>query len=195
MIMSGGLPSGSVCSSNDVSALVEELQFSLGEGPCLDAFHRALPVLEPDLAHPKEIRWSAFSPPAVAAGVGAIFGFPMQVGAIRLGALNFYRDRPGILTNEQHADALIMADVATRAIVSMQLPAPHGQVAKELEAGSTIRYIVHQASGMIAAQLDVTMEEALIRLRARAFADGRPLSELSQDVVDRRLRFDDLEAP
>ena len=105
MLMSGDVPSGSVCTTNKVSDLIEQLQYELGEGPCVDAFHQDWPVLEPDLAIPSS-RWPAFSGPAVEAGARAVFGFPLQVGAVRLGALNLYRDRPGPLTDEQHADAL-----------------------------------------------------------------------------------------
>ena len=95
MLMSGDVPSGSVCSTNEVSDLIEQLQYELGEGPCVDAFHQDRPVLEPDLAHPSTPRWLAFSGPAVTAGALAVFGFPLQLGAVRLGALNLYRDRPG----------------------------------------------------------------------------------------------------
>jgi hypothetical protein len=106
MLMSDDVPVGSACTTNKVSALIEELQFTLGEGPCVDAHHQDWPVLEPDLADPATPRWPAFTPPAVAAGALAVFGFPLKVGAARLGALNLYRDQPGPLTDDQHEDAL-----------------------------------------------------------------------------------------
>ena len=120
-----------------VSALIEELQFVLGEGPCMDAYEQQRPVLEPDLGAASTTRWLAFTTPAVEAGVRAVFGFPLQLGAVRLGALNLYRDRPGRLTDDQHADALVMADVAARAVLLMQANAPPGALAAELEAGGT----------------------------------------------------------
>src|SRR3954468_21826917 len=92
MLMSGDTQRGSVCSSNDVSELIEDLQYTLGEGPCIDAFHQQRPVLEPDLAEPTMPRWVAFTAPAVAAGARAIFGFPLRIGSVHLGALNLYRD-------------------------------------------------------------------------------------------------------
>src|SRR5512135_2919457 len=85
MLMSGDVSQGSLCTTNAVSALIEQLQFALGEGPCVDAYHFDRPVLEPDLADPDTVRWPAFTGPAVEAGVRAIFGFPLQVGAVRLG--------------------------------------------------------------------------------------------------------------
>ena len=191
MLMSGDVPSGSVCSTNEVSDLIEQLQYELGEGPCVDAFHQDRPVLEPDLAHPSTPRWLAFSGPAVTAGALAVFGFPLQLGAVRLGALNLYCDRPGPLTDEQHADALAMAAIAAETLLMLQADAPPGQVAAELDEGADFHYVVHQAAGMVAAQLDVSVGQALIRLRAYAFGNNLPLAHVATDVVARELRFDD----
>ena len=181
-----------MCTTDDISKVVEELQYALGEGPCVDAHQLGRPVLEPDLAEPSTPRWAAFTGPALDAGVRAIFGFPLRVGAVRLGALNLYCDRPGPLTAEQHADALVAADVATHAILALQANAPPGQLAVELETGSDFRYVVHQATGMVAVQLDVSVGHALIRLRAYAFGNERPLEDVAHDVVARVLRFDAL---
>jgi hypothetical protein len=190
MLMSGDLPRGSVCSTNPVSARLEQLQYALGEGPCVDAYHRGGPVTEPDLADPDTPRWLALTAPAVEVGIRAVFGFPLQVGAVRLGALDLYRDRPGPLTDDQHADALVMADIAAQAVLMMQSNAPPGKVAAELEAGADFQYVVHQASGMVAVQLDVSVGLALMRLKAYAFGNDRPLIEVARDVVARTLRFD-----
>ena len=190
MLMADEVPRGSICTSNEVSALVERLQFELGEGPCVDAYHDDRPVLEPDLASPRTPRWLGFTGPAVEVGVRAIFGFPLHVGAVRLGALNLYCDQPGPLSDDQHSDALVMADVAAQAVLMMQANAPPGQLGAELEAGGNFQYVVHQASGMVAAQLEVTVGQALIRLRAYAFGNDRALSDVANDVVTRRLRFD-----
>ncbi len=190
MLMSGDVSLGSVCTTNEVSDLIEQLQFGLGEGPCVDAYLQDRPVLEPDLAKPSAPRWPAFAGPAVEAGVRAIFGFPLHVGAVRLGALNLYRDQPGPLTDEQYADALVMADVAADALIVLQADAPPGELATELEAAADFQYVVHQASGMVAAQLDVSVGQALIRLRAHAFGNDWALADVAQDVVARKLRFD-----
>jgi hypothetical protein len=190
MLMSGDIPRGSVCTTNKVSALIEDLQYTLGEGPCVDAYHQDRPVLEPNLAHPVTHRWLAFAGPALDAGVRAVFGFPLQVGAVRLGALNLYRDRSGPLTDHQHADALVMADVAAQAVLVLQADAPPGKLAATLDASGDFHYAVHQAAGMVAVQLDVSVAQALIRLRAHAFGNNRPLSDVAHDVVARTLRFD-----
>jgi hypothetical protein len=190
MLMSGDVSRGSLCTTDEVSALVEQLQYDLGEGPCVDAYNQDRPVLEPDLVDPVTPRWLAFAGPAIDAGVRAIFGFPLHAGAVRLGALNLYADRPGSLTDEQHADALVMADVAAEAVLMLQARAQPGVLAAELEAGANFQYVVHQAAGMVAAQLEVSVAQALIRLRAHAYGNDRPLAKVAADVVARRLRFD-----
>ena len=190
MLMSGDVPHGSLCTTDEVSARIEQLQHDLGEGPCVDAYRLDRPVLEPDLAEPAMPRWLAFTGPALDAGARAVFGFPLHAGAVRLGALNLHRDRTGPLDNDQHADALVMADVAAQAILVLQAGAPEGSLAAELEVGADFNYVVHQAAGMVAAQLDVSVTHALIRLRAYAFGNERPLTDVARAVVARTLRFD-----
>jgi hypothetical protein len=189
MLMSGDIPHGSLSTTDDVSQLIEELQYTLGEGPCVDAYQQDSVVAEPDLAEPVARRWPAFTPPALQAGVRAVFGFPLRVGTVRLGALNLYRDRPGLLNGEQHADALVVADVAARWVLDAQAGAPSGVVAKELEAGADFHFAVHNAAGMVSVQGGISVAEALIRLRAFAFANDRLLADVADDVVARRVRL------
>jgi GAF domain-containing protein len=191
MLISGDRSQGTVCTTNDVSALIEELQYTLGEGPCVDAYHQQEPVLEPDLAGGVMGRWLAFTPPALEAGVRAVFGFPLRIGAARIGALNLYRDQPGPLSEDQHADALILAGVAARALIGLQADAPSGELAHDLANSGDFRLVVHQASGMVSVQLNISVTDALIRLRAYAFANERVLTDVAKDVVSRHLRFDD----
>ena len=190
MLLSEGRPQASICSTDSVSSLIEELQYTLGEGPCVDAHRSGVVVAEADLAADGAARWSAFSPPAIEAGARAVFGFPIRIGAVRLGALNLYRNRPGPLDDDQHADALVMADVAARAVLSAQVDAPPGGIGADLETGTDQWLIVHQAAGMVSVQLDIAVEEALVRLRAHAFVTARPVTEVAREVVERRLRLD-----
>jgi len=190
MLMSGDVPAGTLCATDDVSTLIEQLQYTLGEGPCVDAYSQDRPVLEPDLADPSVPRWLAFAGPAVTGGVRAVFGFPLQVGSVRLGALNLYRNQCGPLSDDQHADALVMADIAAQVILMLQANAPPGMLAAELQAGADLHLVVHQASGMAAAQLGVSVGQALIRLRGYAFGNDRSLTEVAEAVVARTLRFD-----
>ena len=104
-------------------------------------------------------------------GAGS-FGFPVRIGVVRIGALNVFRDRSGPLSDDQHADALVMADVIARAILAFQADAEPGVIAVELNAD--IHTVVHQAAGMVSIQLDVSVGDALARLRAcRSAQTGR----------------------
>jgi hypothetical protein len=172
-----------------VSQLIEELQYTLGEGPCVDAYQQDQVVAEPDLADPVRRRWPAFTPPALQAGVRAVFGFPLRVGAVHLGALNSYRDLPGPLTGDQHADALVVADVAARWVLEAQAGAPVDMVAEELEVSADFHFAVHNAAGIVSVQEGISVTEALIRLRAFAFSSDRLLADVAQDVISRRLRL------
>ncbi len=189
MLMSGDIPRGSLCASDKVSQLIEDLQFTLGEGPCVDAYRHDAVVAEPDLAGPGARRWLAFTPPALDAGVRAVFGFPLRAGSVRLGALNLYRDRPGPLSADEHADALVVAAVAARWVLEVQAGAPPGAVAEELEAGADFHFAVHNAAGIVSVQEDISVTEALIRLRAFAFSSNRPLADVARDVITHTLRL------
>jgi hypothetical protein len=107
--------------------------------------------------------------------------------------MNLYRDHPGPMTDDQHADALVMANVAAQAVLALQSNASPGLLSGDLEASAEFQYVVHQASGMVAAQLDVNVAQALIRLRAHAFGNDRSLTDVARDVVARTLRFDPTE--
>jgi GAF domain-containing protein len=189
MLMSGEIPRGSLSSTDDVSQLIEELQYTLGEGPCVDAYQQDRVVAEPDLADPVTRRWPAFTPPALQAGARAVFGFPLRVGTVHLGALNLYRDLPGPLTGDQHADALVVADVAARWVLEAQAGAPVDVVAEELEVSAGFHFAVHNAAGIVSVQEGISVTEALIRLRAFAFSSDRLLADVAQDVISRKLRL------
>jgi hypothetical protein len=191
MVLDDGVPQASLCSSGPVSALIEELQYTLGEGPCVDAYRTGTVILEPHLAAPATLRWPAFTPEALDAGAMAVFGFPIRIGAVRIGALNVFQDRSGPLRDEQHADALVMADVIARTILAFQARAEPGEIALELNAD--IHSVVHQAAGMVSVQLDISVGDALARLRAYAFRMEQSVVEVARNVVSRKLNFASLE--
>jgi hypothetical protein len=180
-----------VCASNPLAAHLEDLQHTLGEGPGVDAEESGRPVTEPDLARPRLARWVAFGPAALTAGAGALFSFPLRLGAVRLGALTLYEPSAGRLSDAQHADALMMAGVMFNAILTMQSGTPPGSLSPDLETLADYGAEVHQASGLVSVQLGVSVGEALVRLRAYAYVIERRLAEVSSDVVGRRLRLDD----
>lgn len=181
---------GVLCSSDAGSGTVEELQFTLGEGPCIDVCESGAPVMEPDLVAPGFSRWPAFTPPAVSAGVRAIFGFPLRVGSVKLGALDFYNDHPGDLRANQIAEAVNLADVVTRKVLDLQASADPEALAPELATPEALRAQVHQASGMLSARFGISPDAAMLRLRAHAFSTERPINDVARDVVSRQLNIE-----
>lgn len=189
-LMVDGELRGSAGGSEPGIAAVQELQLLLGQGPCVDAWAGDEPVLEPDLAAPLVVRWPTFAQAGVEAGVLAVFAFPLRLGMIRIGVLVLYRDRPGVLNAEELARGLVLADVASQVILALQAGAPDGRVHDVLADEPAHWAEVHQATGMVAAQLGASVDEAFVRLRAYAFADSRTLREVAGDVVGARLRLD-----
>jgi hypothetical protein len=190
MITSGGAR-GIVCATDEISARIEDLQFTLGEGPCFDSARSGSPILIPDLGQPEDLavdRWPTFMAGAMAAGARALFVFPLRVGAISVGALDLYRDRAGNLSAQELPSALMAADTAALALLRLEVGRP-AIFSDNPDTSGEYQFQVHQATGMVQVQLGVSTEEALVRMRARAFALGRPLVDIATDVVERRVRF------
>jgi hypothetical protein len=182
---------GVICATDAVSERIEELQITLGEGPCIDTIRTGAPVLVADLHDLDDIavwRWPTFMEAAVDAGVRAVFAFPLRIGAIGVGALDMYRSRPGALGDDDLSAALLAADAAALALLGLET-SPDGVLADGDVVGSSYQVQVHQATGMVMVQLGVTVEQAFLLLRARAFSESRPLNEVAIDVVERRVRF------
>ena len=182
---------GVVCATDEGSAAIEELQQTLGEGPCVDAVVTGSPVLLSDLGPSSDVatdRWPAFMEGAASAGVEAVFAFPLRVGALSVGVLDLYRNQSGELSANDLAGALIAADAAALALIYLDVDGT-AAFADDFDSRASYQLQVHQATGMVMVQTSVTIEQAFLMLRARAFAEGRPVADLAIDVVARRVRF------
>lgn len=177
-----------LCATDATAELLEDLQFSLGEGVCVEAALTGRPVLVADLQHSSEAsRWPIFAGAVVEQSeVGALFAVPLQWGTINLGVLDLYRKAPGSLSQAQLRDAISAADIATLMFLGMRTD-PGDEAWLDHSVHS--RAEIHQATGMVLAQLGVSAENALARMRAYAFLEQRLLSDVAHDVVTRRLRF------
>lgn len=180
-----------ICAASDPhSETLEELQFTLGEGPCVDAYSSRRPVLVPVLADGAMTRWPVYAPTAHAKGVRAVFAFPLQVGAARLGVLDVFRDRTGDLTSAQIAQAVLLTEVAVAALLDQHERASEGSSPEYLDEGIEHRAELFQAQGMVMVQLGVGINAAIARMRAYAYAENRRVSDVARDIVARRLHFD-----
>jgi hypothetical protein len=194
-LIDDGESRGTFGASDAAARLLDSLQFTAGEGPCLEAAHTMVPVLVPDLHAQDEPRWPAFKDAAERAGVRAVFAFPIRVGMIGLGALDLFRSVAGPLSTVQMTDALMVADAAAQVLLdlvddSSAVTGRGDPLAQWAQVASLSRVEVYQATGMLMAQLDLSPALALVRLRAYAFANELTASEVAQLVTSRDLRME-----
>lgn len=191
VLMTDAGPAGVLAVTDGPAATMEELQFTLGEGPCVDSSRTGRPVLQPDLALTGPPRWPGFSAGALEAGICAIFALPLRVGGIRLGVLDLYRDEAGPLEEKDLTEALHYADAATSVLLHLQsLEGIDGSGAVAVPVLED-RAEVHQATGVVSVQAGVALPHALALLRARAFAEERSLLALARAVLRQEVTFDD----
>ena len=175
-----------VLSTDERAGRIEELQFTLGEGPCFDARATLSPVLVSDLTDAGEAvgaRWPAFLDEALMVGARALFAFPLGVGNTAVGTLDLYRTTPGPLSARQLSASLATADSLGNALLTEH------PLEGDLERSGWLRMTVHQAAGMVMVQMGGTIEDALLTLRASAYGEGRSVNDLAADVVAGRRRF------
>jgi hypothetical protein len=179
------------------AVLLDELQFTLDEGIFMEAATTRSPVFVPDLHHsPDTARWPVFAA-AVAeqTDVRAIFALPLQWGAIAVGVLGLYRNAPGALDAAQRRDAISASEMAALMMIALRTdPRPDGEgagIPSWLDRSFSGRAEIHQATGMVLAQLEISAQDALARMRAHAFVHQRLLLDIAGDIVTRRLVFTD----
>jgi len=190
-----GAASGTLGSSGEHAVRYDELQFTLGEGPCLESVARKTPVLIADLADPDDTRWPVYGPAMLAHLIRGVFAMPLLVAGEHIGALDLFRAQPGLLEEHYLAGAIAAAELATVPLLDLMngdlqaaVNDPVSNTWTELHALS--RAEVSQATGMLVAQLDVEPAEALVRLRAHAYATGRTSTDVARDILDRRLKLE-----
>lgn len=186
----GDLGSGEPIYATDaVSERIMDMQVTVGEGPAVQALDGLSPVLAPELTGiPSQRRWPLFAPAAVEVGASAVFAFPLVQHAISVGVLEIHRVVEGELSRDETSDALLFAEVAMSLLADLVEADPDD--AEEFACGVGARWgEIHRAIGVVSIQLESGLTEAFLRLRARAFASDRPLSEIAEDVLTQRMRF------
>jgi GAF domain-containing protein len=177
--------------SDEAAQVMERLQFTVGEGPCVDASASGSPVLVPDIDEPGSgigMRWPAFLAEAASANIRAVFAFPVRIGAVSLGAIDLYRRSPGPLGREELAKTLTAVDAIAAALLDVA-----GTLDSGLDIDRVSSMAVHRAAGMVMEQLGTSIENALIRLRAAAYAEGVSVNELANAVIIGTRRFQEEE--
>ena len=190
-----GVTSGTLGSSGATARVYDELQFTFGEGPCLDSVAQRAPVLVADLANADDVRWPAYGPAMLDHKIRGIFAIPVVVAGEFVGALDLFRAQPGELHVEHLAGAVVAAELAGMPLLDLMhsdlqaaVNDPDSSAWAEFNALS--RTEVSQATGMLVAQLGVEPAEALVRLRAHAYATNRSATDVARDILDRRLQLE-----
>jgi hypothetical protein len=181
------LGSETIAASDDQAARLDELQFDLGEGPCWDALRTGNPVLAPTLQQGASSNWPAFSAAIRDDPVASIFAFPLAVGPLRIGAIDLYSSSPTTLDGRHTRQADAMAAVVSRYVLRQALNAVGRS--DEVTGNAYSRRLIHQATGFVLAQLDLTPEDARLVIQGHAFAAERSMMEVAQDIVDGRIVF------
>lgn len=190
-----GSTRGTFGSSGNMSRRLDELQFTYGEGPCLDAVRQGRPVLVPDLCDPEEDRWPAFAGELIRSGINAVFALPVTIASERIGALDLFRRRAGELSGSALTGGMLAAELAALPLMDLMSSDldwdVDGRDADGFEQlASLSRVEVYQATGMLIGALDVGPTEALLRLRAYAFAHDMTAAEVAWEVVEGRLSLE-----
>jgi hypothetical protein len=195
-IIYDGAITRSLGASGQLSRELDELQFTLGEGPCLQAVNSAAPVLVADLDDPTLTLWPGFAEAALHRGVRAVFALPVSAAASAIGALDLYRQQPGELGELALAGGLVAAELAALPLLDLMGIDLDAALTDETSGAweqltQLTRVEVYQAAGMLIAQLNVTPAEALIRLRAYAYANDRTASDVAFAIIEEGLLLTD----
>jgi hypothetical protein len=183
--MGGILPAETVSATDPHIARVDELQLDLGEGPCWDALGSGQPVLEPDVRNAPRRVWPAFSAALAAEPIGALFAFPMNVGPLRIGAIDLYDVHAHDLRAGDVAHVAGFAAVMGKQVLRRALRFADG--GEDVPAHS--RRVIHQATGFVIAQLGIPAEDAELLIRGSAFSEGRSMQDIAEELVSRRRRY------
>lgn len=190
MLMAERVHQGTLWATDTTIQALEELQNDAGEGPCIDAYTVGHPVLEPDMAGHGAQLWPRLARGVLEAGIQALYSFPLQLDDTSLGALNLYQRHATPLSEEQVADARLLAAVVTREVLAMQATAVPGSLPDQVDDLPGDRSAIEQATGMVAVQLNETVAQAAHHLRETAATQRRSLAEVAHDIVTRKLRLD-----
>lgn len=177
-----------IASSDQLATLLDEQQFAVGDGPTFDARVASAPVIADDLRQFRAThRWPAFTSVAATHDVRGVFAFPLRVGNAYLGVLTVYRTEAGELTTQQFSDGLVLASIATAELIRHEAGVASPESPDMFDPGLYDQSALQIAAGMVSESLNCSIVVALVRIRARAYADDAPVSEIARAIVAREL--------
>ncbi|MDJ0336856.1 GAF and ANTAR domain-containing protein [Cryobacterium sp. PH31-O1] len=192
-VFGGAVPETVVCATDSLAARLDELQFDLGEGPRWEAARTRLPVLEPRIREAAHPLWPIFSSALMDTAVEALYVFPLTLGALDVGIVELYSRTPGVLDRTDRAKALVLANETAwnllDRLLRVQESTGNGDAVAAPRTSPLSRREIHQATGMVLVQMNVTPTDALLVLRAHAFSQGKTVRTIAGEVVARSLQF------
>lgn len=181
------LGSETISATDAQAARLDELQFDLGEGPCWDAMRSMRPVLMTDVRTESRQAWPTLSGAIDPDRLGSLFAFPLVFGPLRIGAVDLYSVEPVRLNPDQARRAGAMADVVSRHVLRHALNTSENEFDERPSLHS--RRVIHQATGFVLAQLDISPDDARLVIQGHAFATSRSMMDIADDIVAGRMSF------
>lgn len=176
------------CTIGDLAGALADLQFTLDQGPSIDALATGNQVLVDDVTSTQATsQWPLFTAAAANAGIRSVFTFPLTAEGIHAGVLQPYRTTPSRLSDEDCLDAVVFADLALATVIDSYAAGDENDIA-EMEMGE--RAVVYQATGMLVATLHLTLDEAMVRLKFYAQTQDCPITEVARAIVNGELHLD-----
>lgn len=179
-------PQGDVelaAATTDKMKVLEDLEISHGQGPCVEAYRGVEQVLASDLSTQYE-RWPVVATHAVEIGLVAVYAFPLQLRGDCIGALNLYRDRTGDFSDDDIRLGQAFADAPAIGILQERKITDQRRRAEQLQHALDARVVIEQAKGVLATKLDVGTDEAFQRLRRHARSHNLTVREVCRRIVD-----------
>ncbi|WP_084741246.1 MULTISPECIES: GAF and ANTAR domain-containing protein [unclassified Curtobacterium] len=183
-------PSETVSATDEVATRVDEIQFDLSEGPCWAALATDAPVLETDLVQRPNAAWPAFNDAVRSEPVGAVFAFPVAFGPFPLGAVDVYVPEPATIEDDTVRQAMTLASAVSRRVLRRALRSIADEDDALLDRSPSSRRVVHQATGVVLAQLDISPEDAYLLLQGHAFARRTTMRRVAEEILDGTVRFE-----
>ena len=182
--------------SSERSRLLEVFAVAIDAGPCVDCVRTGEPVISVDLdAETARRRWPRFVAGAAEAGFRAAHALPMRSHGKVIGVLTLLHTDPHTLDEADARLGQALADAATIGLLHERAVRHAETVHEQLQGALNSRVIIEQAKGVLAAQGDISPDEAFTILRGHARSHGLRLTALARDVVDRTVNLTTIVRP
>jgi GAF domain-containing protein len=175
-----------VCATTEKAHLLQLLQLTANQGPCVESAHSGQRVSAADLR--SDTRWNEFTPAVLNAGFAAAHAIPLRLRGQVIGTLNLFRRRAGALSKDDQALSQALAEAATAGLLCRRAIDEAETLSAQLGNALTTRVVIEQAKGILAERRESTVDDAFELMRSFARKDRRKLSEVARAIVDGSLR-------